>query len=105
MLTKDNLVLTRAEPFGSGGTQFLYRIKDYGLIATSKPEEEISQIHWEVDVVKYKNEKPSAYEVCHTTELASKTLIFHNDKSLNEFLLRSFSYFKELDMLDTMLHK
>lgn len=103
MLTKDNLVLTRSEPLGSGGTQFLYRVKNYGLIATSKPQEEISQIHWEVDVVKYKNEKLTHYEVCHTTELAGKTLVFHNDKSLNEFLLRSFIYFNELNLLDAML--
>ena len=105
MLTNDNLVLTRAEPLGSGGTQFLYRVKNYGLIATCKPEEEITNIHWEVDVVKYRNEKPTDYEICHTTELACKTLVFNNDKSLNEFLFRSFTYFKELVTLDAMLHK
>ena len=105
MLTKENLLLTRSDPIGSGGTQFLYRLRNYGLAAVSRPQEEISQIHWEVDVVKYKHENLTDYDVCHTTELASKTLVFHNDKSLNEFLLRSFTYFNELNKLDAMLHK
>lgn len=105
MLTQNNLILTRTEPQGNGGTQFLYRIKNYGLAAVSRAEEEISQIHWEVDVIKYKDEKTINYEICHGTELASKTLIFHNDKSLNEFLVRAFAYFKELNTLDEMLQK
>ena len=105
MLTQANLVLTRTNPQGNGGTQFLYRVKNYGLAAVSQPEEEISQIHWQVDVIRYKNEKTLEHEICHSTELAGKTLIFHNDKSLNEFLNRSFAYFSELSMLDGMLQE
>lgn len=105
MINQNNLILTRTEPEGYGGTQFLYRVKNYGVAAVTRPEEEISQIHWVVDVIKYTHEKTINYEVCHSTELASKTLIFRNDKSLNEFLVRAFAYFSELNILDEMLCK
>ena len=103
MITQENLLLNRAEPNGLGGVQFLYKVKDYGLMAISKPQEEISNIHWEVDVIKYLNEKPLEYEVCHTTELADKTLKFYSDKRLNEFLEKAFGYFSELSLLENML--
>jgi hypothetical protein len=48
-------------------------------------------------------ETPLKYEVCHTTELAAKTLKFYNDKALNEFLGKAFKYFEELDLLENML--
>ena len=35
MLIQDNLVLTRSDPSGMGGTQLIYRIKNYGLTAVS----------------------------------------------------------------------
>ena len=103
MLTQDNLVLTRAEPNGNGGTQFVYRINDYGITALSPPMEEIAQIHWKVDIIKFLNRETLNYEICHTTELADKTLIFRNDKSLNEFLQKSFDYFKDLDQLEGLM--
>lgn len=105
MLTTDNLILTRSAPDGYGGTQFIYRMKNYGLSAVSKPKEEIVQICWEVDVLEFKDDTALIFEVCHTTDLADKTLIFHNDKSLNEFLVRAFDYFKELNLLNGMLQK
>jgi hypothetical protein len=103
MITQENLLLTRAEPNGLGGVQFLYKVNSYGLTAISKPQENISNIHWEVDVIRYKNEKPLEYEICHATELTDKTLKFYNDKALNEFLQKAFGYFNELSLLDDML--
>ena len=105
MLTQDNLVLTRIQPDGWGGTEFLYRVEDYGLTVVNRPQEDISQIHWEVDVIKYKDTGTLNFEVCHATELAHKTLKFFNDKSLNEFLQKAFAYFKELNTLEGMLSK
>ena len=103
MYIEENIVLTRSDPSGGGGTQFLYRVNNYGLAVITRPEEDISQIHWEVDVIKYDDEKNFRFEVCHTTELADKTLKFRNDQSLNEFLLKAFDYLKELDYLEQIL--
>ena len=103
MLIQDNLFLTRSNPSGNGGTQFLYRVKDYGLAALSGPQEEIAMIHWEIEVIKFTSPDTADYEVCHTTELADKTLKFYSDKSLNEFLQKAFQYFEELNSLDKML--
>ena len=103
MIIQDNLILNRAEPDGLGGMQFLYKVNDYGVTAISKPQEELSNIHWEVDVIKYLTETPLEYEVCHTTELATKTLKFYSDKALNEFLGKAFKYFEELGLLENML--
>ena len=105
MPTENNLVLNRAEPNGQGGQQFLYKINDYGLSAISPPTESITQVRWEVEVIKYKDHKTLNYEICHTTELADKTLIFYNDKSLDEFLLKAFDYLKEISFLEGMLEK
>ena len=91
MLIQDNLLLTRSNPSGQGGTQFLYRVKDYGLAALTGPQEEISMIHWEVEVIKFTTPETAGFEVCHSTELADKTLKFYTDKSLNEFYRRPFS--------------
>ena len=103
MLIQDNLFLTRSNPSGQGGFQFLYRVNDYGLAALSGPQEEISMIHWEVEVIKFTSPGTADYEVCHSTELADKTLKFYSDKSLNEFLQKSFQYFEELSSLEKML--
>ena len=103
MLIQDNLFLTRSNPSGNGGTQFLYRLKDYGLAALSGPQEEIAMIHWEVEVIKFTSPDTADYEVCHSTELADKTLKFYSDKSLNEFLQKAFQYFEELNSLEKML--
>ena len=103
MIIQDNLLLNRAEPNGMGGIQFIYKINDYGVTAISRPQEEISNIHWEVDIVKFLALEPLQYEVCHTTDLAKKTLKFYNDKALNEFLGKTFKYFEELDLLEKML--
>jgi hypothetical protein len=103
MLIQDNLFLTRSNPTGNGGTQFLYRIKDYGLAALSGPQEEIAMIHWEVEVIKFTNPDTADFEVCHSTELADKILKFYSDKSLNEFLQKAFQYFEELSSLEKML--
>jgi len=103
MLLQENLLLNRAEPNGLGGVQFLYKVRDYGVTAISRPQENISNIHWEVDIVKYLTTTPIQYEVCHTTEMASKTLKFYNDKSLNEFLQKAFRYFDELSLLESMI--
>ncbi|MFQ5449192.1 MAG: hypothetical protein ACE5E9_01105 [Nitrospinaceae bacterium] len=103
MLIQENLILNRADPSGLGGTQFLYKVNDYGVTAVSRPQENISNIHWEVDIIKYLETRPLRFEVCHTTEMASKTLKFYSDHSLNEFLKKAFSYFKELSLLENML--
>ncbi len=103
MLIQDNLLLTRSNPSGQGGTQFLYRVKNYGVTALSGPQEEISMIHWEVEIIKFPSQKTAEFEVCHSTELADKTLKFYTDKSLNEFLQKAFQYFEELDSLEKML--
>jgi hypothetical protein len=103
MLIQDNLFLTRSNPSGNGGTQFLYRIKDYGVAALSGPQEEIAMIHWEVEVIKFNKPETADFEVCHTTVLADKTLKFYSDKSLNEFLRKAFQYFEELSTLEKML--
>ena len=105
MLIQENQVLTRIEPNGQGGTQFLYRVNDYGIMAVSSPQEDVSLIHWQVDVIKYREADTLKYDLCHTTELADKTLKFYNDKSLNEFLDKAFVYFKELQDLEKMLEK
>ena len=103
MIIQDNLLLNRVEPDGSGGMQFLYKVDDYGITAISKPQEEISNIHWEVEVIKYLTVTPLKYEICHTTDLAKKALKFYNDKALNEFLEKAFKYFEELKLLEKML--
>jgi len=103
MIIEDNLILTRVEPDGNGGTQFLYRVQEYGLAVINRPQEDISRIHWEVDVIKYHDGKTLDFEVCHSTDLAKKTLKFFNDKSLNEFIQKAFLYFKELNTLEKML--
>ena len=103
MLIQDNLFLTRTDPSGQGGMQLLYRIKDYGLAALTSPQEEISMIHWKVDVIRFTTSETADFEVCHSTELADKTLKFYTDKSLNEFLQKAFQYFEELDSLEKML--
>ena len=105
MLIQENQVLTRIEPNGQGGTQFLYRVNDYGIAAVSSPQEDVSLIHWKVDVIKYQEAGTLKYDLCHTTDLADKTLTLRNDKSLNEFLGKAFVYFKELQDLENMLEK
>ncbi len=103
MLTQENLILNRIEPDGNGGTQFLYKISQYGVSAVNRPQDDISLIHWEVDVIKYHDTKAVKFDVCHTTELADKPLKFHSDQALNEFLEKAFRYFKELGILESML--
>ena len=103
MLIQDNLLMTRSNPSGQGGLQLIYRVSDYGLTALSSPQEEISMIHWEIEVIKFKQTETVEFEVCHTTELADKTLKFYSDKSLNEFTQKAFQYFEELDSLEKML--
>ena len=105
MLIQDNLLLTRSNPSGQGGLQFIYRVKDYGLTALSSPQEEISSIHWKVEVIRFKDSETADFEICHTTELADKTLRFYTDKSINEFLQKAFQYFDELSTLEKMLPK
>ena len=105
MLIQDNLFLTRTDPSGQGGVQFLYRVKDYGLSALSSPQEVIFMIHWEVEIIKFTNPDTADFEICHTTELSDKTLKFYKDKSLNEFLQKAFQYFEELNSLEKMLPK
>ena len=105
MLIKDNLVLTRSEPNGLGGLQFLYRVNGYGVSAVSRPAESVTQIHWEVEVIKYKDTATLGYDVCRTTELAKDTLVFHTDGSLNEFLVKASGYFNEISLLEDMLEK
>ncbi len=103
MLNQQNQVLSRIEPNGEGGIQFLYRVNQYGIAAVSSPQEDVSRIHWKVDIIKYRNSNTLQYDPCHTTELADKTLTFRNDKSLNEFLEKAFVYFAELQSLENML--
>ena len=105
MLNQKNQVLTRIEPNGQGGTQFLYRVNDYGVAAVTTPQEDVALIHWQVDVIKFHNKVTLQYDLCHTTELAGKTLTFRNDKSVNEFLEKAFVYFTELKDLENMLEK
>ncbi len=105
MLTTKNLALTRSDPSGNGGLEFLYRVDQYGISAVSRPREELSQIHWEVDIIKYKDSETFQFEVCKDTELADKTLIFRNDKSLNEFLEKAFTSLLEIKTLEKMLEK
>ena len=105
MLIQQNQILSRIEPNGQGGTQFLYRVNDYGVTAVTSPQEDVANIHWQVDVIKYKNNDTLQYDICHTTELASKSLTFRNDKSVNEFLEKAFVYFTELQNLENILEK
>ena len=105
MLTQENQVLARIEPTGQGGTQFLYRVNQYGIAAVTCPQEDVAHIHWRVDVIKYRNDDTLQYDLCHATELADKTLTFRNDKSVNEFLKKAFVYFTELENLENMLEK
>jgi len=105
MLIQENQVLARIEPHGQGGTQFLYRVNDYGIAAVTTPQEDVALIHWQVDVIKFHNNETLQYDLCHTTELAGKTLTFRNDKSVNEFLEKAFVYFTELKDLENMLEK
>lgn len=103
MLIQENLYLTRSAPDGEGGQQFLYKVNQYGVSAISRPQEEIAQIHWDVEVIKYHETEAVKFDVCHDTELAEKPLVFHNDSSLNEFLKKAFGYFKELGFLEGMI--
>ena len=105
MLIQENLHLSRTAPDGEGGQQFLYKVNQYGISAISRPQEEISQIHWDVEVIRYHETQAVEFDVCHSTELAEKSLIFHNDSSLNEFLEKAFGYFKELGILEGMITK
>ena len=45
------------------------------------------------------------YQLCKDTELANKTLVFRNDKSLNEFLEKAFIWFQEVNTLENMMGK
>ena len=105
MLTQENICLTRSAPDGGGGQEFLYKVNQYGVSAISRPQEEISQIRWDVDIIKYHETEAVEFDICHSTELAEKSLIFHNDSSLNEFLEKAFSYFKELGVLESMVQE
>ena len=105
MLVQKNLYLSRSAADGHGGQEFLYKVNQYGISAKSRPQEELSQIHWEVEVIKYQETAAVKFVICHDTELAKKTLIFHNDSSLNEFLEKAFNYFKELGILESMAEK
>ena len=105
MLVQKNLYLSRSAADGHGGQEFLYKVNQHGISAKSRPQEELSQIHWEVEVIKYQETAAVKFEICHDTELAEKTLIFHNDPSLNEFLEKAFNYFKELGVLENMAKK
>ena len=105
MLTQENLHLSRSASDGQGGHEFLYKVSRYGISAKSRPQEELSQIHWDVEVIKYQETEAVKFEICHETELAKKPLIFHNDSSLNEFLGKAFNYFKELAILENMAEK
>jgi len=105
MLIQKNLYLSRSAADGQGGQEFLYKVNQYGISAKSRPQEVLSQIHWEVEVIKYQETAAIKFEICHDTELAKKTLIFHNDSSLNEFLEKAFNYFKELGILESMAEK
>ena len=105
MLNQENLCLTRSAPDGEGGQEFLYKVNQYGVSAISRPQEEISQIRWDVDIIKYHETEAVEFDTCHSTELAEKSLIFHNDSSLNEFLEKAFSYFKELGVLESMVQE
>ena len=105
MLIQKNLYLSRSAADGQGGQEFLYKVNQYGISAKSRPQEVLSQIHWEVEVIKYQETAAVKFVICHDTELAKKTLIFHNDSSLNEFLEKAFNYFKELGMLESMAEK
>jgi hypothetical protein len=105
MLIQENLLLQRMVPDGDGGTQFLFQVNQYGVSAITRPQEDISLIHWEVDIIKYVDAKAVKFETCHSTKLAEKTLRFNNDKSLNEFLETAFDYFNELGMLENMVSK
>ena len=51
MLIQENLHLSRSSSDGQGGQEFLYKVNQYGISAKSRPQEELSQIHWEVDVI------------------------------------------------------
>ena len=105
MLNQKNLHLSRNNPDGEGGYQFLYKVNQYGISAISRPQEELSQIHWDVEVIKYQDTAAIKFDICHSTELAEKALIFHNDSSLNEFLEKAFDYFNELSVLEGMSEK
>ena len=105
MLVQENLYLSRSAADGQGGQEFLYKVNQYGISAKSRPQEVLSQIHWEVEVIKYQETAAIKFEIFHDTELAKKTLIFHNDSSLNEFLEKAFNYFKELGILESMTEK
>ena len=105
MLTQENICLTRSAPDGEGGQEFLYKVNQYGVSAISRPQEEISQIRWDVDIIKYHETEAVEFDICHSTELAEKSLIFNNDSSLNEFLEKAFSYFKELGVLESMVQE
>ncbi len=96
MLIQEHLLLTRSEPSGNGGLQFLYRIGSYGVACVSRPQEDVALINWEADVIKFKNESTVQYDLCHTTDLADKTLTFRNDKTMNAFLTQAFEHFKTL---------
>ena len=105
MLTQENLLLQRMAPDGNGGVQFLFKVNHYGVSAITRPQEDISLIHWEVDVIKYSGDEAVKFEPCHSTKLAEKSLRFNNDKSLNEFLATAFEYFNELGELENMVSK
>ena len=105
MLIQENLHLSRSAPDGKGGQEFLYKVNQYGISAISRPQEEISLIRWDVEVIRYHETEAVKFDVCHNTELAEKALIFHNDSSLNEFLEKAFSYFKELGILESMVQE
>ena len=105
MLIQENLHLSRSASDGQGGQEFLYKVNQYGICAISRPQEELSQIHWDVQVIKYQESNAVKFDICHDTELAKKALIFHNDSSLNEFLEKAFNYFKELGILEAMSKK
>ncbi|MGP0565114.1 MULTISPECIES: hypothetical protein [unclassified Nitrospina] len=96
MLTEENLVLTRTEPSGNGGLQFVYRVGNLGVTAVNFPTEDITELEWTVDVVKFQDGETMRYELYHDTDLAKTTLKFRNDKAVNEFLEKAFAHLNEI---------
>ncbi len=67
MLIQKNLYLSRSAADGQGGQEFLYKVNQYGISAKSRPQEELSQSHWEVEVIKYQETAAVKFVVCHDT--------------------------------------
>jgi hypothetical protein len=90
-LINDGLV--EEKPSEIGGTQRIYRWKDWGLSLINSPMAHAFPFAWEAAVIKFKDVNGNAFDLSYKTELTSDVEVFDTNKETNEFILRAKELF------------